>query len=80
MKKQAIIFDPPHGKETPGKRSPDNSHIEYLWGRSRIIGVINRILLLEKQKGRFNFDMYYPLLCIWSTRSTGYSGLKGIIK
>ena len=35
MKNICIVLDPAHGKEVPGKRSPDNSHREYLWSRER---------------------------------------------
>lgn len=28
-----ILIDPGHGIETPGKRSPDSSFLEYLWNR-----------------------------------------------
>lgn len=35
MKKLLIILDPAHGEETPGKRSPDGTHREYLWSRER---------------------------------------------
>lgn len=37
MKKELlIILDPAHGEETPGKRSPDGRHREYLWSRERL--------------------------------------------
>lgn len=35
-KKIVLIFDPPHGEETPGKRSPDGLHREWKWGRERL--------------------------------------------
>ena len=35
MKNICIVLDPAHGKEVPGKRSPDNSHREYSWSRER---------------------------------------------
>jgi len=35
MCKVNIILDPAHGEETPGKRSPDGKHREYLWSRKR---------------------------------------------
>ena len=31
-----IILDAAHGIDTPGKRSPDGKHREYLWSRQRI--------------------------------------------
>lgn len=31
-----IWLDPAHGAETPGKRSPDGSHREYIWSRMMI--------------------------------------------
>lgn len=37
MKKNIIIiFDPAHGIDVLGKRSPDGTHREYLWSRERI--------------------------------------------
>lgn len=36
MKKIVLILDPPHGKEVPGKRSPDGRHEEWKWGRERL--------------------------------------------
>lgn len=37
MKKELlIILDPAHGEETPGKRSPDGRHREYIWSRMRL--------------------------------------------
>lgn len=35
MNKPIILLDPAHGEETPGKRSPDGNHREYLWSRQR---------------------------------------------
>ena len=35
MKNINIILDPAHGKNVAGKRSPDESHLEYLWSRER---------------------------------------------
>ena len=35
MKNLVIILDPAHGKNVPGKRSPDGLHREYLWSRER---------------------------------------------
>lgn len=58
MNKQAVILDPAHGKDTPGKRSPDELHREYLWSRGRIATIVNNILKLTN----LNFDLYYPFL------------------
>ena len=38
-----VILDPPHGKETPGKRSPDGRILEWSWGRN-FIGRIEKRL------------------------------------
>lgn len=35
-KKFTIILDPAHGKETPGKRSPDEKVREFQWSRDRV--------------------------------------------
>jgi N-acetylmuramoyl-L-alanine amidase len=56
--KQALILDPAHGKDTPGKRSPDGKHREYLWSRERLINIINNILPIQS----LGFDLYYPFL------------------
>lgn len=56
--RQSIILDPAHGKDTPGKRSPDGKHREYLWSRERIIGIVKNILVVEN----LGFDLYYPFL------------------
>lgn len=38
MKKKnvIIILDPAHGADVKGKRSPDGSHLEYIWSRARV--------------------------------------------
>ena len=36
MKKLKILWDAAHGTNVAGKRSPDGSHIEYIWSRDRI--------------------------------------------
>jgi len=56
--KQAVIFDPPHGMDTPGKRSPDGEHRECLWGRERIVKVVNNIIAVKY----LGFDPLYPFL------------------
>lgn len=33
MRKIIVILDPAHGKNVPGKRSPDGTHLEYKWSR-----------------------------------------------
>lgn len=33
MKKLVVILDPAHGNDVAGKRSPDNTHFEYIWSR-----------------------------------------------
>jgi N-acetylmuramoyl-L-alanine amidase len=54
-KNNAFIFDPAHGKETKGKRSPDGKHREYLWSRSREIGIIKKVISLD-----LDVDFYFP--------------------
>lgn len=54
-KDNAFIFDPAHGVETPGKRSPDGNHREYLWSRQREMGILKRVLPLD-----LNVDFYFP--------------------
>lgn len=51
----SIILDPAHGKETSGKRSPDESHREYKWSREMLTNVASN-LLLKKQE----IDIYFP--------------------
>ena len=36
MKNIKILLDAAHGTNIPGKRSPDSSHIEYIWSRKMI--------------------------------------------
>ncbi|MCK5134885.1 MAG: N-acetylmuramoyl-L-alanine amidase [Bacteroidales bacterium] len=57
MKKALLIFDPPHGIDTPGKRSPDGRLEEWKWGRDRI-----RILLSVFQDARKGFDVVAPFI------------------
>ena len=38
-----ILIDPGHGIDTPGKRSPDGSFLEYLWNRQVSDLVITRL-------------------------------------
>ena len=56
--KQAIILDPGHGIDTPGKRSPDGTHREYLWSRARISKIIKNIYSRECA----NFDLLSPFV------------------
>ncbi|MDA3856304.1 MAG: N-acetylmuramoyl-L-alanine amidase [Candidatus Woesearchaeota archaeon] len=41
-----IILDPAHGEETPGKRSPDGNHREYLWSRQRCVRIKKKLEIL----------------------------------
>lgn len=41
IKKIGICFDPAHGKDVPGKRSPDGSLVEWMWSREKIRDCIN---------------------------------------
>ncbi len=38
-----ILLDPGHGIDTPGKRSPDGSFLEYLWNRQVADLVLSRL-------------------------------------
>ena len=38
-----VILDPPHGKETPGKCSPDGRILEWSWGRSFLRRIEKRL-------------------------------------
>ena len=55
MSKYLYILDPAHGSDTPGKRSPDGKHREYLWSRQ----MIEMILEDSRQK---NYDLISPYL------------------
>ena len=33
MRKLIVILDPAHGSDVKGKRSPDGTHLEYIWSR-----------------------------------------------
>ena len=48
--KKAVILDPAHGKNSPGKRSPDQRHKEYFWSRGRIAEIVNEILKVKEPK------------------------------
>jgi len=48
FKSACVVFDPAHGEDVAGKRSPDGKHREYKWSRERIEGIID---LLNKLKG-----------------------------
>lgn len=56
--KKAIILDPAHGEDTPGKRSPDGFHREYIWSRERISKIALNILSIEN----LGFELFYPFL------------------
>lgn len=55
MSKYLYILDPAHGSDTPGKRSPDGKHREYLWSRQ----MIEMILEDSRQK---DYDIISPYL------------------
>lgn len=44
---KVVILDPGHGSDTPGKRSPDKSILEYKWNRM----FVNKLIPLLQQKG-----------------------------
>lgn len=50
-----ILIDNGHGSDTPGKRSPDGSLLEYRWSRE----IASRIVLLLKSKG-YNAELLVP--------------------
>ena len=43
---RTIILDNPHGIDTPGKRSPDGKHREYLWGRNMLNEIAQNLINL----------------------------------
>lgn len=47
-----IVFDPAHGSEVPGKRSPDGTHREWQWSRDILYKLADQ---LKKQ----GFDVYF---------------------
>lgn len=40
MKQLLLLFDPAHGDNIPGKRSPDGRLLEYEWSRKMILGLL----------------------------------------
>lgn len=63
MKKHlVIILDPAHGEDVKGKRSPDGSHLEYLWSRKVET-------LLEKELLSLGYKVY------WTSQSNNEIGL-----
>lgn len=76
MSKYLYILDPAHGSDTPGKRSPDGKHREYLWSR-------NIIKLILDDPRSSQYDMISPFLKRetepgLSTRVRYYNLLKSI--
>jgi len=57
MKKAMLIFDPAHGIDVPGKRSPDGSFEEWRFSRDIIRKVFSTIL-----SGSYPFDIACPYL------------------
>jgi len=55
--RNVVILDPAHGKDVKGKRSPDGTHLEYLWSRARISGIIKNIYSVKP-----NFDLMSPFI------------------
>ena len=45
MRKLIIILDPAHGKDVKGKRSPDGTHLEYIWSREICKKLKDRLIL-----------------------------------
>jgi N-acetylmuramoyl-L-alanine amidase len=63
MKPFLLLFDPAHGDNIPGKRSPDGKLLEYVWSRKMILGLMMefnaRIHALDP--GVKNWDIAAPL-------------------
>ena len=59
MNTNALILDVAHGKDTPGKRSPDGMHREYLWSRERIANALSNVLAY---KGSLDYQIFTPFL------------------
>ena len=53
-----LIFDPAHGKDVKGKRSPDGLHEEWKWSRSCIRSVMYDIL----ETPELTFNVHSPYL------------------
>lgn len=56
FKSACVVFDPAHGEDVAGKRSPDEKHREYLWSRQRIDGIVS---VLDKASNK-GFDVLVP--------------------
>jgi N-acetylmuramoyl-L-alanine amidase len=52
-----LILDPAHGKDVPGKRSPDGKHEEWKWSRQRISSIFYDLETAAK-----GFDVAVPYL------------------
>lgn len=64
-----LIFDRPHGKNVAGKRSPDNTHIEYIWN-NRVIERLSAKLKAAGYPVAFTVnDDYEPGLSIRQKRA-----------
>ena len=53
-----IILDVAHGKDTPGKRSPDGFHEEWKWSRERVKKIVSN---LRKQSMQ-HLDFFAPYM------------------
>lgn len=53
-----LIFDPAHGKDVKGKRSPDGRHEEWLWSRNCIRSVMYDVL----ETNDLTFNVHAPYL------------------
>jgi len=53
--KKVIILDAAHGKNTPGKRSPDGRHQEWIWSRERCFNIRKNLIIKNP-----NFDIFSP--------------------
>lgn len=63
MKNINIILDPAHGKNVAGKRSPDRTHIEYIWSRERCNS-------LDKKLTQLGYNVQ------WTSKSENEVGLR----
>lgn len=45
MRKLIVILDPAHGSDVKGKRSPDGTHLEYIWSREICKKLKDRLIL-----------------------------------
>lgn len=73
MKNIVIILDPAHGIDVKGKRSPDGTHLEYLWSRERIDSLQGKLQAMGYEVARTTYGDTEPGLTYRRNFATAYN-------